>query len=338
MSEHGLADWLKPASAKLSASQAHAWLIAGSGAQGQLELALTAAKAALCHADSARESGQACGNCPSCHQFDLKTHADLKVILPETLGLETGWPLEAAAARDLDKKKRKPSGEIRIDAVRDLLAFCQLTPSGPRDKVVVIHPCEQLNPSSANALLKTLEEPGERTRFLLTTHAESRLLATVKSRCLIHRLSIPPESQTLDWLQHQGLAAKDAAVLLRAAGGQPETALALQQSGWTASRWSELPRRILAGEWEDLTDYPMPEVVAVLQKICHDALCVAHGASPRFFAVQDVPDQAHPWRLAQWAKSLNETARHAQHPYHAALMMDALISQAQRALQASHVH
>lgn len=338
MSETGLAQWLRSASAKLSASQAHAWLIAGSGAQGQFNLALAAAKAALCHTDSARDSGQACGECPSCRQFDLKTHADLKVILPEALGLETGWPLEPSAARDLEKKKRKPSNEIRIDAVRDLLAFCQLTPSGPRDKVVVIHPCEQLNPSSANALLKTLEEPGDRTRFLLTTQAESRLLATVKSRCLIHRLNIPPEPQTLDWLRQQGLSDQDAAVLLRAAGGQPESALALQQSGWTAGKWSALPRRVLAGELDDLADLPMPGLVAVLQKICHDALCVAHGAAPRFFAVADVPAKAHPWRLAQWARSLNDTARHAQHPYHQPLMLDALISQAQRALQAPHVH
>ncbi len=332
-----LADWLKPVSASLSVSQAHAWLIAGSGAQGQLELALAVAKASLCHDDAARQSGQGCGACPSCHQFDLKTHADLKVILPEVLGLETGWPLENAAARDVEKKKRKPSSEIRIDAVRELLAFCQLTPSGPRDKVVVLHPCERLNTASANALLKTLEEPGERTRFILTTQAESRLLPTVKSRCLIHRLAVPSPDQTLSWLQAQGVE-HDAAALLRAAGGQPEAALALHQAGWNAQRWSGLPKAIRAGDVQALSDLPMPEVVGLLQKICHDTLALVHGGEPRFFAPQDLPSKAHAWRLAQWARALNDTARHAQHPYHAPLMLDALVSQAQRAMQDPHVH
>ena len=334
-----LPTWLDSVCAELSSSDAHAWLIAASGEQAQLNLALAVAKAALCHHESARQTGHACGQCPSCHQFDLKTHADLKVILPETLGLETGWPLEASAAKDLDKKKRKPSAEIRIDAVRELLAFCQLTPSGPRDKVVVIHPCEQLNPASANALLKTLEEPGDRTRFVLTTQAESRVLATVKSRCLIRRLRSSPEALTLDWLSKQGMKPNEAAVLLRAAGGQPEAALTMEQTGWSAARWAHLPRRLQAGDVGDLSECPMPELVSVLQKICHDALCLAHGATPRFFAAADFPpNPAHPWRLAQWARALSETARHAQHPYHAGLMFDALILQAQRALQPSHVH
>ena len=332
-----LADWLRPVSARLSVSPAHAWLIAGSGAQGQLDLALTIAKAALCHDDAARQNGQGCGVCPSCHHFDLKTHADLKVILPEVLGLETGWPLESSAARDVEKKKRKPSNEIRIDAVRELLDFCQLTPSGPRDKVVVLHPCERLNTASANALLKTLEEPGERTRFILTTQAESRLLPTVKSRCLIHRLSPPEAGQALNWLSGQGMDETAAQALLHAAGGQPEGALALHQAGWDRDRWSRLPKAMRAGDVTALSELPMPEVVGILQKICHDALAVAHGGSPRFFQPQDLPAKAHAWRLAQWAHALQDTASHAQHPYHAPLMLDALVSQAQRALQ-DHVH
>lgn len=328
-----LPSWLQSASASLAASPAHAWLIAASGNQGQWELCLTVAKAALCLSDEARGKGQACGQCASCHQFELKTHADLKVLLPETLGLETGWPLESAASRDLERKKRKPSQEIRIDAVRELLAFCQLTPSGPRDKVVVVHPCEQLNMASANALLKTLEEPGDRTRFLLTTQVESRLLATVKSRCLIHRIAPPEPSMALEWLTSQGVPANHAMALLRAAGGQPQAAVSLHQAGWSPERWAAWPEAMRKGQIDTLSDWPMTEVVTLMQKVCHDALCVAHGASPRFFATQDLPQSAHPWRLAQWARSLSETARHAQHPYHAPLMLDALMSQAQRALQ-----
>ncbi len=325
--------WSAPGRAHLVASSASAWLIAGMGQQGQLDFALSVAKAALCLSEAAHTTGVPCDQCDSCHQFDLKTHADLKVIVPEVLGLETGWPLESTAARDVEKKRRKPGQDIRVEAVRDLIAFTQLTPSGPHPLVVVVHPTERLNVVSANTLLKTLEEPPGQTRFILTTQAESRVLPTIKSRCLIHRMARPSDTDAQAWLLDHRVPEAQAVPLLRAAGGQVQTAMALHEAGWTAERWSGLPAALRAGHVQALSDLAMPEVVSVLQKVCHDALSLAQGGAPRYFEAANFPKTMHPWRLSQWAKALTDTARHAQHPYHAGLMLDALVSQAQRALQ-----
>jgi DNA polymerase-3 subunit delta' len=182
-------------------------------------------------------------------------------------------------------------------------------------------------------LLKTLEEPPGQTRFILTTHAESRVLPTIKSRCLIHRLARPSDTESQAWLLSHQVPEAQAGPLLRAAGDQVQTAMALHEAGWTAERWSGLPQALYAGQAQALSDLAMPEVVSVLQKVCHDALSLALDGTPRYFEVANFPKALNAWRLSQWAKALTDTARHAQHPYHAGLMIDALVSQAQRALQ-----
>ncbi|MGS0759021.1 DNA polymerase III subunit delta', partial [Roseateles sp. GG27B] len=65
--------------------------------------------------------------------------------------------------------KTKPSREIKIDAVRAMLAFSQVTSARGRAKVVVVYPAEALNTVAANALLKTLEEPAGLLRFVLAS-------------------------------------------------------------------------------------------------------------------------------------------------------------------------
>jgi DNA polymerase-3 subunit delta' len=57
----------------------------------------------------------------------VHTHADLCVLMPETAMLALGWPLPEKAQAEIDDKKRKPSKEIRVDAMRDAVEFCQRT-------------------------------------------------------------------------------------------------------------------------------------------------------------------------------------------------------------------
>jgi DNA polymerase-3 subunit delta' len=91
---------------------------------------------------------------------------------------------------------------------------------------VLIHPAESMNPSSANALLKSLEEPSAGVVFLLVSHQPSRLLATVRSRCHALALSVPERALSLRWLQDQGRNAPAAALAF--SGDAPLEASLLQ--------------------------------------------------------------------------------------------------------------
>jgi DNA polymerase-3 subunit delta' len=184
--------------------------------------------------------------------------------------------------------------------------------------------------------LKTLEEPPGDTRFLLVSEAAHLLLPTLRSRCQTHTLSWPDAAPALQWLVSQGVAPTDAQVMLDAAGGRPEDAWAMAQSGLKASTWLALPQAMARGDSQALQAWAPAQVVAVMQKICHDCQMLAVGAAPRFFPAQALPVGAPLTALTQWSKDLLSSARSAEHPFNAGLMLEALVSQARGALQAKH--
>ena len=184
----GAAPWIATQTRQLLSQQGHAWLLHGPSGLGQYRLALELVRAWLC--ETPDENG-ACGQCPSCHAIDVRTHADLCVLMPETTMLELGWPLSEKAQADIDDKKRKASREIRVDAMRDAIEFSQRTSARGRGKAVLVYPAEQMNAITANALLKTLEEPPGDVRFVLATESSHQLLPTIRSRCLGHAMIWP---------------------------------------------------------------------------------------------------------------------------------------------------
>src|SRR5690606_18435876 len=95
------------------------------------------------------------------------------------------------------------STDIRIDQVRALERFIGVGGHRGGCKVVRIDPADAMNVAAANALLKTLEEPGTGTRFLLVTHRPDALAATIRSRCLAIALSLPMPEVAVDWLVAQ---------------------------------------------------------------------------------------------------------------------------------------
>jgi DNA polymerase-3 subunit delta' len=133
--------------------------------------------------------------------------------MPETWMLELGWPLSEKAQADLDDKKRKPSKEIRIEAMRDAVDFSQRTSARGRGKAVLVYPAEDMNAFTANALLKTLEEPPGDVRFVLASEAAHQLLPTIRSRCLVHTMVWPDTGSSLAWLDAQGLDAAQRCLL-----------------------------------------------------------------------------------------------------------------------------
>ncbi len=320
------APWIGAQTRALLAQRGHAWLLAGPSGLGQYELALALVRAWLC--EQPTQQG-ACGACGSCHAVEVRAHADLCVLMPETVMLALNWPLSEKAQDEIDGKKRKPSKEIRVEAMRDAVEFAQRTSARGRGKAVLVFPAERMNVYTASALLKTLEEPAGDVKFVLATDAAHQLLPTIRSRCLEHTMVWPDQASALQWLQGQGVPAAQASVMLRAAGGRPQDAL---QFAPIAVLWPRLPRAVQAGDVSVFKDWTPAQTVDAMHKICHDLLALLSGAQPRFFEPADLP-RAGGWQsLTAWSKSLRDTMRTLEHPFNVSLMLEALVSQAQVAL------
>ncbi|MEO5661123.1 MAG: DNA polymerase III subunit delta' [Polaromonas sp.] len=359
-----LAPWLQTQLESLLAQRGHAWLLGGPSGLGQLDLALALARAWLCEQPTAQG---ACGHCGSCHAVDVHTHADLCMLMPETLSLALGWPLDEKTQDDLDAKKRKPSKEIKVDAAREAVSFTQFTRSRGTTKVVLVFPAERMNHITANTLLKTLEEPPGAVKFILATEAAHQLLPTIRSRCLGHTMVWPDFEPALVWLGRETARqnapegsskktvptpAADLQTLLVGAGGRPADALIWAQNspaGEAARHWQALPKAMARGDVGALADWAPARAVDALQKLCHDVWALRVGAAPRFFSAHDLPvwasgkpgvAPAKPmasglYALASWSKDLSAIARTVEHPYNPGLLIESLVSRARAALNAS---
>lgn len=322
-----LGDWLRAA---LQTQRGHAVLLHGPQGIGQWELATTLAQAWLCEGLAAAPP---CGRCASCRLVQAHSHPDLLVLLPEALQAALGWAGADAEGEGAEPtgKTRQPSKEIKVDAVRQAVAFAQTTPARGRGKVLVVHPAERMNAIAANALLKTLEEPAGNSRFVLSSASPEALLPTIRSRCQAMALGLPEPSVAAAWLSGQGVAGAE--VLLAAAGGQPQDALEWSAGGLDASGWSRLPEAVSRGDASALAGWALPRAIDALQKLCHDLCCGAVGASPRYFPAASLPGGLPPAPLLEWSRQLQRAARHAEHPLNLGLAIESLVAQGQRAMR-----
>ena len=186
---------------------AHAYLLHGPAGIGKRALAERLMASLLCHNPG---SLNACGECKSCLLIKAGSHPDNYVLEPE----------------EADKA-------IKVDQVRDLVSFVVQTAQMGGRKVVLIEPVEAMNINAANALLKSLEEPSGDTVLLLVSHQPSRLLPTIKSRCVQQACPLPSEAMSLEWLA-QALpdsTDEERAELLTLAAGSPLAAVSLQVQG-----------------------------------------------------------------------------------------------------------
>lgn len=325
--------WLAPVLQQVQAlHKAHAVLLQGAAGDGLFEAATAITHAWLCEADT---GPRPCGRCEACRLLAGQAHADLFRLLPEELRLQLGGPAagdagDAAADGEAgSRSRRKPSRQIRIDEVRQAVDWIVTTSSRGRAKVVLLHPAEALNLQSANALLKTLEEPPRGARLLLTASQPEQLLPTIRSRCQVLRLQPPTAQQACQWLHEQGLQQPE--VLLAACSNRPLEARALHAAGIDAARWSALPAAVLAGQGAAFAGWPLPRVLDTLFKLCHDGLLLAQGLPPRFFppAALKTPAAAAP--LADWNRELAQMARRIEHPWNEGLLIEALLQRARAA-------
>lgn len=318
--------WIAPSLQRALAQPGHALLVVGSPGVGAFEFQHTLAQTWLCEA--AAPGAWACGQCAGCRLVLAHTHPDLMVLLPEALRAERGW--SAAQEADADGGKRKPSRQIRIGEVRAAIDWIVKTSSRGRAKVLLLHPAEAMNPQSASALLKTLEEPPAGARLLLSCSDSERLLPTVRSRCQRVALPAPPVADARAWLAARGV--DDPGVLLAACAGRPLDALAWHERGVDAATWSALPRAVAAGRAAALAGWPLPLVLDALHKLCHDLMAGAAGGTARYFPAAGLPRARSLAALVDWAQALGRVARHAEHPWQEALIVESLVSRGQRAL------
>ncbi|MEP5761782.1 MAG: DNA polymerase III subunit delta' [Litoreibacter sp.] len=129
--------------------------------------------------------------------------------------------------RPYDPDKKKLKAQITVDEVRKLKGFFGLSATDGGRRVVIVDTADEMNVNAANALLKLLEEPPERTYLLLISHQPSKLLPTIRSRCRELRCT-GLEAQALSQaLLASGAQDVDTNALSQLAGGSVGEAMAL---------------------------------------------------------------------------------------------------------------
>ena len=178
----------------------HALLIHGAHGVGKQQLAEALIARTLC----AAPADQACGHCHSCAMLASGYHPDLLRVSPE------------------DGKR-----QIRIDPIREVNRFVSQTAQQGGYRVIVISPAEAMNVAAANALLKSLEEPGDKTLFILLSDVPSRMLPTIRSRCQQWSLPSVAFEACRGWLIEKLNSADEAYFWWQVAGGLPLLAVEL---------------------------------------------------------------------------------------------------------------
>ncbi|MFS8809239.1 DNA polymerase III subunit delta' [Synechococcus sp. R65.1] len=169
-----------------------------------------------------------CGQCLGCHWLLAGTHPDLHWVSPTYLHQGRLIPADAPEAQAL---QRRSPPQIRLEQVQEVSRFCARRPMRARRSLVVLEGAETLAESAANALLKTLEEPGPAHIVLIAPQAAS-LLPTLLSRCQtvpFRRLSSAETEQVLAALGCPELPGIPRSELIALAQGSPGRALAAHQ-------------------------------------------------------------------------------------------------------------
>ena len=171
-----------------SQEMTHAWLFTGPPGSGRSSAAVAFACALICRNDG-------CGTCTDCRAAKSGTHVDVEIIRTEGLS-------------------------IKIEEIRELLTRVAWAPAMGGWRVVVMEDADRLTESAANALLKAIEEPGNRTVWLLCAPTLHDVLPTIRSRCRHLQLVTPSAKDVADVLvNREGVSPAMADYAARASQG-----------------------------------------------------------------------------------------------------------------------
>ncbi len=288
----------------------HAVLIAGTAGLGKRALAEALAARALCQA------GSACGDCPPCHWFAAGNHPDWHVLEPEE-----------------DKTS------IPVDGVRALSAALELASLAGGRKVALIEPADAMTIAAANSLLKTLEEPPGDCLLILLASAPSRLPATILSRCQMHTLSAPAQTDGRAWLEDEA-PGRTWDGLLRLAGGAPLGAMALAEEGFgehldvleadfAALLAGSADPSTVAGRWQRMGPV---WCLSWLRRLVDDVIrlrfSVAEGDLAHRFGTRGLPpplDKIKLNRLFEYQDAVRQAQRRLDGPVQPGLIIETLL-------------
>lgn len=303
----------------------NALLLKGAEGIGKLDLALNFAQSILC--DAPQPSGLACQSCPSCHWFAQESNPDFRLIQPDALAASDETPEKESG--------KKASREISVEQIRALSSFVNLSAHSGGYRVVLIHPAEAMNSNSANALLKTLEEPTANLLFILVTNKPQQLLPTILSRSLSFAVPMPTPEESAAWLKQQGVV--DPEVVLARAGFSPLSALINAGEGAgteehklmlaAVKQSAKFDALALA---EQLQKAAPVQVIQFLQQWCYDLASCKMAGTIRYNHEQtdligNLSKNISQQSLLRYIKELQIAKREAFHPLNPKLLFESTL-------------
>jgi DNA polymerase III subunit delta' len=194
-----------------AAGMTHAWLFTGPPGSGRSNAAKAFAAALLC------ENG-GCGECLACRTALAGSHADVTHVVTD-------------------------QSQHRVDDIREIVRLAALAPAGRRWQVIVIEDADRLNDRSADALLKSIEEPPPRTVWVLCAPTAEDVVPTIRSRCRSLVLRTPATHAVAQHLMaRDGVPESIAVFAARASQGHIGRARALALDEATRNRRREVLR------------------------------------------------------------------------------------------------
>jgi DNA polymerase-3 subunit delta' len=213
--------WQQTLTVFRTGSAGHAYLLHGEAETGKRHFASKLSEYLLCQNPL---PDTACGHCKSCLLNAAGNNPDLLMLVPE-----------------------EGSKQIKVEQVRDVRQFLEMRSHGNGRRIIIIDTAESLGVSSANALLKGLEEPPAEVVFLLLSDRPRAVLSTISSRAQSVRMPKPGRDQVLAWLLTLSAreSVSDLEQIIELAQGRPLAAQAIIDSGLAAT-YDEIGEALLA--------------------------------------------------------------------------------------------
>ena len=161
-----------------------ALLFYGPDGVGKARAALAFAQALNCQDPQARQTGDACGVCPACQAIAKATYPDVIFVdFTYQARLEVKKDFSSKGYEEELEKEIAKQQHISVDTIREVTAKSQQKAVGGGWKVLIIDQAQTMQGAAANALLKFIEEPPQKTVWVLITNKRAAMLKTILSRC-----------------------------------------------------------------------------------------------------------------------------------------------------------